>query len=132
MSKIFWLSMVLAFSHAAPAAQFIKCNSRDGKTLWGSFGKRMSSAGTTLFATELVVFKADKELQARLLFRTSREAIEQAPIRVQGAQFFISFLGRETIALRPYNPQMPTAFTGIWAVQEPTGMTSSPVACDIY
>ncbi len=133
------LAMALV-SGQATALEFMKCNSHDGKTLWASFGKRVNSTEVKYFATELTLFRSDRELQQRILFRNSKEALAASPIDYSPGEisFTISSVGRdgapssETLYLRIFSHKSKTAYSGIWTTEDSTGLRQVPLACSVY
>lgn len=131
--------LISAFVLHAQALEVIKCNSRDGKTLWASFGKRTSSSEITYFPTEFTLFRSATELQERLIFWRTKDALK-IPVKVTA--WTISFdIPSETsdggpsierFYLRRYSPKSKTAYSGSWVTQTSKGEQVTSVACSVY
>jgi hypothetical protein len=132
--------VVMGSGSAAQAMEFMKCNSMDGKTLWASFGKRANSDGVKYFAIEVTLFRSATELQQRILFRNSKEAMAAMPIAFSPTKinFALTSVGVdgapsvEIFELHLYSPRSATAFSGTWVTQNSSGSVTVPLACSVY
>jgi len=126
----------------AHAFEFIKCNTLSGKTLWGSFGKKMRSGdpAPTYFPSDLALFRSPKELQDRIIFNSSKDAAG-IPVEVTSATINFAFPAKgidgtpewQAFRLRVYSPgKSATAYIGEWATGKDKLETKEQVFCSVY
>ena len=132
---------VFALPFPAHAFEFLKCNTMSGKTLWASFGKKMSSGdpAPTYFPVDLTLLRG-KELVDRLQFNSSKDAAG-IPVAVTSATIQFAFpvtvqggVEWQALSLRLYSPgKSATAYKGLWATGTQEKQESSEETyCSVY
>lgn len=132
-------ALLLPFN--AHALEALKCNTMSGKTLWAGFGRivRSGDPTPTYYPIEFTIFKSRTELQDRVYFARTKDAlaikISVTPVSLEFA--FPAKNGEEIqseeFSLRLYSPKDSKAYVGTWMVTKADGSRSGEHAnCSVY
>jgi hypothetical protein len=91
------------------------------------------------FPTEFTLFRSSTELQERIVFPRTKDALKIAiNISPTTIIFAVPSVGTdgapslETLNLRLYSTKNANAYTGTWTTQDSTGTTTVPLACSVF
>jgi hypothetical protein len=142
MKNLSLLALVALLPFPAHAFEFMKCNTMSGKTLWASFGKKMSSGDKApmYFPVDLTLLQG-KALVDRLQFNGSKDAAG-IPVEVTSATIAFAFPAKgadgnpqwQAFRLRLYAPgKSSTAYIGEWATGTQEKLENREQAfCSVY
>ena len=136
-----FLILALLLPLQAHALEALKCNTMSGKTLWAGFGRivRSGDPAPTYYPIEFTVFKSRTELQDRVYFARTKDALA---IKVSVTPVSLEFafpaqngseMQTEEFNLRLYSPKDEKAYVGTWSVIKADGSRSGEHAnCSVY
>ena len=76
--KLILAFALMALNTSAFAMELVRCNSQDGKTFVGAFGKLITAKQIQYWPTDITIFRSPTELQERIQSNLSRRA-QEAP-----------------------------------------------------
>ena len=143
--KFFALLFALAtVTTQVHAVQLIKCGSQEGKTLYASFGKRVTSGNppiTEYFPIEFTIFSGPKTLQDRIIYYRTGQALK-VPLTVDTASIAFQFAAKgpngeeaiESFKLDLISPKDLRGYQGRWITTDFTGKEIQTVftLCSVY
>ena len=143
MKKMILAALVFAafLPGSAHALEFLKCNTMEGKTIYGTFGKVTFSGDPKphFFPIEIVIFASRTALQDRIFYSNYTDGMK-VPVESSPAAFTMSFPAKgpdgqtqtETLTLRLYASFDLTAFQGVWTSSREQQETKQQAYCSIF
>jgi hypothetical protein len=122
---------LICIASQSHALQFIKCGTTEGKTLYATFGKRVTSGEPTpvYFPIDFVVFSQPQVLQDRVIYYRTKDAL-LVPLHVSYSAIDFVFPAKsfdgtsiysEAFDLHVMSPRDPTGFQGRWTTTDADG-----------